>query len=90
MKSFLSKLSAIAIAFALIGCNDNDDDAAVVPLVTGPQTVMSAGFEREYYIQLPDEGGAAPAAIGDGALPLVIMYHGYSGSYEAWLSDTPY
>ncbi len=60
-------------------------------IATGLQTVMSAGFEREYYVQLPgDSGMAAPAAVGDAELPLVLMYHGYSGSYEAWLSETPF
>ncbi len=89
MRSFSRNLSVVFMALAVASCHD-DDDPAAIPLATGLQTVMSAGLEREYFIRIPDDGGdAAPIAVGDSSLPLVIMYHGYSGSYEAWLKEDP-
>jgi poly(3-hydroxybutyrate) depolymerase len=90
MQSLMRKLAIVCMAMALASCHDDDDNSTgAVPLSTGLQTVMSAGLEREYFIRIPDSAGAAPASVGDGSLPLVIMYHGYSGSYEAWLNEDP-
>jgi poly(3-hydroxybutyrate) depolymerase len=90
MQSFIRNLSVVIMALAVASCHDDNDDTAAVPLATGLQTVMSAGLEREYFIRIPGDGGdAAAIAVGDSSLPLVIMYHGYSGSYEAWLKEDP-
>jgi poly(3-hydroxybutyrate) depolymerase len=85
-----------AVALFASGCFlDDDDDDTAAPLATGLQTLQSGGVEREYYLQLPtdydDATGVQATALGDDMRkPLVFAYHGYSGSYQNWVGETPY
>jgi predicted esterase len=49
------------------------------PLVTGLQTMQSAGVERQYYIQLPAD------YANDSSKPLIIGLHGTGSSYLRWI-----
>ncbi|MEC9375371.1 MAG: hypothetical protein VYA80_03250 [Pseudomonadota bacterium] len=89
MSSLYARLIALSLAFVLFGCHDNDDTETVAPLETGLYTITSDGYEREFFIQLPDESGAVPINLDDDPLPLLFMYHGYTGSSENWLSSDP-
>ena len=84
-----------AVALFASGCVLDDDDDTAAPLETGLQTVQSGGVEREYFLQLPadyDDGSAVQAtAIGDDTRkPLLIAYHGYTGSYQNWLGENAF
>ncbi len=84
-----------AIALFASGCFLDDDDDPAAPVETGLQTMQSGGVEREYYVQLPtdyDDGtGVQATAIGDDTRkPLLIAYHGYTGSYQNWLGETAF
>ncbi len=84
-----------AVALFASGCFLDDDDDPAVALETGLQTMQSGGVEREYYLQLPtdydDSTGVQPAALGDDTRkPLLIAYHGYTGSYQNWVGETAF
>ncbi len=78
---------------ALSACNSSSDGTpADPPLQSGLRTFESAGVEREYYLQLPSDYPAAAAdaaaLAGDaGSKPLVIAFHGYTGSLDNWVAD---
>ncbi|MDP6616090.1 MAG: hypothetical protein QF790_02865 [Gammaproteobacteria bacterium] len=73
-------------ALFLVGCHDDNDSE---PLETGLQTVESSGVEREFFLQLPDDGaGIVAAALEDDPRPsLLFAFHGYTGSYTNWVGD---
>jgi predicted esterase len=88
-----------AVALFASGCFLDDDDNnnnnnTAPPLETGLQTIQSGGVEREYYLQLTTDGDGAAVqatALGDDMRKsLVFAYHGYSGSYQNWVGETPY
>jgi len=76
----------LLLSALLGGCLfDNDDrpDAGspAAPLASGLKTIVAAGEERTYYLDLP-------ADYADSATPkpLIIAYHGTSLGHEAWLN----
>ncbi len=71
--------------FILGGCplSDSDDDQV---LQSGLQQMQSNGVMREYYLQLPSDyyfdDVLSPIALGDPRPPLLIAFHGYTGSLD--------
>lgn len=63
------------------------------PLSTGPQTVWSGGVPREYFLRLPTDydtdGLVDTASESSDDKPLIIAFHGYTGSYENWVGESP-
>lgn len=55
----------------------------VNPLTTGLHTIESAGRERVFYLQVPDDIAASAARK-----PVIFAYHGTGGHYELWLDGT--
>ncbi len=92
MQTFLRVFVWVPLALVVTGCflSDDDDPVAVAPLATGFQTVESSAVEREYYIRLPSDyqpaDGVQAAAVGD-AKPLIMAFHGYTGSYLNWVGE---
>jgi polyhydroxybutyrate depolymerase len=83
----------------LAGCpfDDDDDITGPVPelLSSGLYEMESAGEQREFYLQLPADYGQedtlqASALGDDNRKPLLIAFHGYTGSLDNWVGDEPY
>ena len=70
-------IGLVTLCLIVAGCFDNNSNT-VVP-ESGMQTLSSAGLERSYYLDLPSNYD--PAAE---PRPLIIGYHGTSGSHQAW------
>ena len=92
--STIKRLAILGVVVLLIGCNDDGGSVVcavykdeycedVNPLTTGLHTIRSAGQERVFYAQVPEDYDP------DAELkPVVFAYHGTGGSYEAWLDGT--
>ena len=93
MQSTISKISALLLASLVVACHSDSNNNNVQ---NGLNTIMVDGIEREYFLQLPtnyndsNDGMAAPATVAGESWPIVLAYHGYSGSLENWLGDTPF
>jgi len=53
------------------------------PITTGLQNIESAGQQREFFVQVPDDYATSAAAK-----PVIFAYHGTGGSYDLWLDGT--
>ncbi len=86
-------LVVLALPFIMGGCPLNDDDEVV--LSTGMQQFQSSGVTREYYLQLPSDyyfdDILSTTALGDDPRsPLLIAFHGYTGSLDNWIGPSPF
>ncbi len=67
---------------ALHGAADTCVNNPPPALATGLQTIQSGEDDREFWLQLPSDYGK-----GD-PKPILVAYHGYTGSYQNWVGDT--
>jgi polyhydroxybutyrate depolymerase len=86
MHHYLLRTAVILLTSALLltGChNDSHPDT----LESGLQTIKSGGVDREFFLALPGDGaGIAAAALEDDTRPpLLLAFHGYTGSYTNWV-----
>lgn len=77
----------LVLSALLAGCpfdSDNNSQGSAFPdpaLTSGLKTISSAGEDRTYYLQLPNDYFQSTEAK-----PLIIAYHGTSLSHDAWLN----
>lgn len=86
----IGRLVLILVLSALLAaCPFDDDDSGSgsrfpdPDLTSGLKTIASAGEDRSYYLELPDDYFESRDPK-----PLIIAYHGTSLSHEAWLDGT--
>jgi len=95
-QSGLRLLTAGLAALMLSACvldDDDDNDNNTAALESGLYTMESGGVEREFYLELPAEAAAtalARPAADPAQKPLLVAFHGYTGSYTNWVGDDPY
>ncbi len=91
----------LILSVLLSGCPFDDDDDTIEDLgldefaASGLYEMQSGGETREFYLQLPGdyEGSETlqASALGDDTRkPLLIAFHGYTGSLNNWVGETPY
>jgi len=88
MKFSFRYMLLLAWPLILGGCplNDNDEEG----LASGLQQMQSSGIARDYFLQLPSDyyfgDILGTTALGDDARPpLLIAFHGYTGSLNNWV-----
>lgn len=85
MQPFIRYLLLLVWPLILGGCPLNDDDDEY--LASGLRQMQSNGEAREYFLQLPanyyfGEILSAAALSGDTRPPLLVAFHGYTGSLD--------
>ena len=88
MKFSLRYLLVLVSPLIIGGCPIGDDDQ--IFLSTGLQQMQSSGVTRDYYLRLPadyyfDDILSATALGDDTRRPLIIAFHGYTGSLDNWV-----
>ncbi len=77
----------LLLSVLLAGCFHDDNDSSLgsnfpdPALASGLKTISSAGEERTYYLELPDDYFESAESK-----PLIIAYHGTSLSHDDWLN----
>ncbi len=95
MSPLFRSIALLSLSVTLAGCpfdGNKNFEPTVDPLTTGLYEFQSAGVVREYFLQLPSDydGDAAlvESALGDDdRKPLLIAFHGYTGSLNNWVGE---